>query len=219
MKKLLIISSFLALSIGSSMAQQTNKGTILAGGGLNFNANKSKITLVSNTNGVSNTDKSTGPAITGFTFSPNVGWFIVKGLALGLKSDISANKSKSNDTTITTSSNVSIGPFVRYYYQMGKIAPFFEASFGIGNSKSTDKYSSAPALVTRVKGNVWGFGPGIAVFLNNNIAIEGSMMYKILNSKDNYKVSTGGVNIDYTKTERSNMFLFNIGLQIFLGTK
>ena len=181
-----------------SMAQQTDKLRVLAGGIFNMSFGSSDNT----TNYVSGVTKKSSSSTFDLSLTPNVGVFLFKNFALGLQLDLLSG-SKKDSTTKSTSSNFTVGPFVRYYYKIGNIAPFLQLSYGTGSISSSGANS--------VKGSVIGVGPGIAYFINDRIGIEALLNYQHLSQTTN-------INDAIISTQKSlgNNLKFNIGLQVYL---
>jgi hypothetical protein len=166
---------------------QIGKGTKMIGGsvGIEFETDKTK------TNSVTRVDSRSSSLV----IAPQVGYF----LGLGLRT--SATKYLDDDTK-TTSTSVTLEPFIRYYLPQ-KI--YFEAKFdvGAGNNKyktddttDTDKYSIAG----------WSLLAGYAYFLNDNVALEPQIGYESLAFKNK------GTSTRYVD---GGLFL-RLGLQVYL---
>ena len=203
MKKIILLVAAVALSL-SSMAQQTDKLRVLAGGIFNMSFGGSNSTTNYTTG-----SPTKSPTSTTFDFSltPDVGVFLFKNFALGLQLESSIN-SKKQDSIKSTNSSFNVGPFVRYYYKMGKFAPFFQVSYGVG----TISTSGTGLTTSKVKGSVLGFGPGIALFLNDRIGIEALLNYQHLSQNTDFN-GLGGIN---NVKNIGNNIKFNVGFQVYL---
>lgn len=163
MKKI-IITSVLAIITGfTANAQQLDKGAWLVGGSLGFESAK-----------IGSVNTST------FYLNPNVGTFLANKVAAGL-----AFSYYNSSTTL-----MSMGPFMRGYIQMGKAYLFghlrFEYTNVSGGGISGDQFGM-------------GAGPALGVFLNDNVGLEGIFDYHIP---------------DFDNSGSS--IAFNIGLQVYL---
>lgn len=173
---------FLAVTYHTSHAQ-FKKGRILLGGDITFSSMTDKTAQAGFS---SNSFNETRLQLT-----PKVGYFVIDNLAIG--ADI---------TFITTSGGLSTtstflaGPFVRYYIKN----LFIEGEYGFGSGKSGDTNTSTTG---------WTAGIGYAVFLNDYIAIEPTLIYTS-NSIDyndlNHKSTIAG-------------FAAGVGFQIYLGKR
>ena len=203
MKKIILLVGALALSM-VSMAQQTDRSKVLAGGILNFNWGDAKETINSSTGGGST--KTAAPTNLDFTFSPNVGIFLFNNFAMGLKlrSEIKNSYQGGNSSF---NSNFSVGPFVRYYKKVSKFAAFGQLSYGIGNISASGDYVQSSSI----KGSVIGIGPGVALFLTEKIGIEALLNYEYLSSTTD--INAGGIS---TKVSRGNSMRLEVGLQVYL---
>jgi len=167
MKKVILIAVVSAISFAGF--SQTSKGTWLAGGTAGFSSLK------------------TGDAkLTIIDLSPNVGYFLINNLALGLNVQIASATSNSgvsgaSDVTATSS---YFGPQVRYYFtSLGKNAKLFgNGTFVVGSTKVGSSAS--------VSSTGWGLSAGSAFFLNKNVALEVALGY----SSDKVKDATESTN-------------------------
>lgn len=182
------------------------KGTVLLGGigGFNFSTSKATSTLTNGSTG-------SGPRTTSFdaTFSPNVGIFLFRNFAMGLKlrADYFNSKTEGYDRSVNTVFNV--GPFLRYYHPMSpKSFLFGEIQYGMGRTVT----SVGTALDTKVRGNVLSFGPGFTYLINKNVGLEALLTYENFSSVSNY--SSGIVTKD---VYRGNYIRLNVGVQMYLN--
>ena len=134
-----------------------------------------------------------------FAVSPKVAWFIKDNFALGGQVDLGINTAKGY-----TQFNYGIGPLARYYFTSKDAATpkktriFAEANVGIFGQNT--KVSGSSSYNTNGLG--FGIGPGLAYFINENIALEGLVKYN------------GTVGFGNTTT--NNAINLNIGFQIYL---
>ena len=180
---------------------QTEKGNFLIGGssslGLNFATAKTEF----DGNSFEEDQK-----ITNFTFQPDVGYFIIDNLAVGLSLPISINTSDFDDRKNTTTA-ILASVFSRYYFTESNIKPFIQGQIGFGNSNTNFESRNGES---ESKSNLFNFGAvgGVAIFLNNIISIDLGIVYS------NSTSSPGDSDFDIkTKT---NQFGFNAGFAIIL---
>ena len=134
-----------------------------------------------------------------FAVSPKVAWFIKDNFALGGQVNLGINTAKGY-----TQFNYGIGPLARYYFTSKDAATpkktriFAEANVGIFGQNT--KVSGSSSYNTNGLG--FGIGPGLAYFINENIALEGLVKYN------------GTVGFGNTTT--NNAINLNIGFQIYL---
>lgn len=191
MKKSFLTITILLFTL-SAFAQFTSQGTFLLGGssnlGLNFLSSKSKL---------GDGDFQDGPKTTSFNISPQVGYFIIDNLAIGGTLDFSSEKETFDDLKYT-SSNVLVGPFVRYYFD--KL--YAEGSIGVGSAKtdfgSGENKSSLSA---------WSIGAGYALLLNDAVALEPRIGY----------ASTSGKNKETDITSKNSGLFINLSLFVYLS--
>ncbi|MDH5475042.1 MAG: hypothetical protein OEX22_05065 [Cyclobacteriaceae bacterium] len=202
MKKIVLTLSLGVLLAGFSYSQKTTKGTKMASGtiGLTFNTEKRD-------DGTAITTRGKYSAI---NMNPNVGYFIMDGLAVGGGINIATSNYKrdgSADKLNTTS--LAFAPFARYYTDMGLFG-HVSVSLGSGKEKDTQDNGGGNVTVTETNFGLFGFefGGGYAYFLNDNVAVEPMLIYGSNSIKDktaapNTKEIHGGIQ-------------FRIGISVFL---
>lgn len=201
MKKFLSFAiATLAVFIAVDSFAQFNQGRYIAGGGFNFSTetNKSKSGSTVTTDGKS----------TQFSLSPQVGYFPVDNIAVGLGLVLSSGKYKPDGVgTTSTSSSVSVGPFVRYYLP---VPVFFQAMATFGSTKAHFDYPDPIPDADNSYGIFnWSLGVGYAYFLNDYVAIEPMVGFR--NDKLSDKDS------DYASID-SSIYL-NAAFTIYLGER
>ncbi len=154
-KTALTLTILFALSIGINQVNaQTRKGNIMVGGDV---ANL-------------NIGLNSGSEIT-FTLNPKAAFFIKDNLAIGAYTLFSAD----HISDVGTGISYGIGPLGRYYVNDKNIEVakhsnfFFEANAGIEGTN--------PANGSSTNGFGFGFGPGFAYFITENIGLEALLKY------------------------------------------
>lgn len=94
-----IISTFIWLTANS----QISKGYWLLGGNADFKSSTEKSAL---------RETTTKLDFIGYNVNPNVGYFILDKLAIGLNANISSSKYNEDKTSV----GYGLGPFARYYF-------------------------------------------------------------------------------------------------------
>lgn len=196
MKHLLLLT--ILFSITSAAFSQINKGQWLLGGNASFSTDK-------NNGGISK-DRSTT-----FQLSPNAGYFISDKLAVGARISFLRDKNEIEYGSYTeiTNTNVSLSPFVRYYFlpKSEKLNLFADAGYLYGRTKNAYEgiYVGQPSNSYTSKGTSHGYqvSAGPVIFLNPNTAVELTLSYNYQKQKD----------YDYT----NKGFMAGIGFQIHLG--
>jgi opacity protein-like surface antigen len=120
---------------------------------------------------------------TTISLSPNAGYFLLDHFLLGAR--VGYEFSELGTTKVSA---FDIGPFTRYYFRGKRARPFGEFDLDFQSAKlTTDLGSSTESAV--------GFfvGGGLALFLNDNVALETILGYK--NIKVENKDGTGGFNM------------------------
>ncbi|MCX8478305.1 MAG: hypothetical protein ORN56_00775 [Chitinophagales bacterium] len=181
------------------------KGTVLLGGvgGINFSTAKAYTNMTSGTT-------ISGPRTTSFAanFSPNVGIFLFRNFAMGLKLRADYNSSRVEGFNKTVNTIFNVGPFLRYYNPLSpKLLLFYELQYGMGRTVT----NAGTATATKVRGNVLSFGPGFTYLINPNVGIEALLTYENFSSVTNLPTGTVTKNV-----YRGNYIRFNVGVQMYL---
>ncbi|MEN9444498.1 MAG: hypothetical protein RIS47_1388 [Bacteroidota bacterium] len=190
MKKLISILAIVALvlSVGTAMSQ-TTQGNYLVGGAsaLSFSSNK----VTPEYDGEKGDDSKSSS----FDFSPQVGYFVMDNLAVGLDLAYSSTTDK-GDVDVTSTTTV-VGVFGRYYLAGEKFRPFAQAELGYAaNSIKMDE-------TYKFSGLVYSAEVGAAYFLTESISLDLSLAYSAgsLTNSDDSKYKT-----------KMSIFGFNAGL-------
>lgn len=192
MKKIYLCLFTLGCMMASNQLQaQTQKGWYIIGGNLanidfGFQKNNTNFSL---------------------DLTPRVAWFVQDNLALGVQLLAGVSTTKTNSTS-STNVRYGISPIARYYFtgkaieSVRKTRWFGDVNIGIQGENS--KISSQPTVTTNGLGI--GFGPGIAYFINQNIALEVLAKYNII--------------VGFGSSTTSNNVSLGVGFQIHLpGSK
>lgn len=101
--------------------------------------------------------------------NPSAGYFVAKNLALG--ASLGFGFGKSGGSSII---NYGVQPFARYYFGEKKTRLFAQAGAGIY------AYKMSNTSISNDKGSMFTFaaGPGVSHFLNQNVAVESSLMFR-----------------------------------------
>lgn len=114
-----------------------------------------------------------------FGFSPQVGFFVIDGLAVGLDLSYTSSKGKIGDGEWSDpSKRFGFAPFGKYYIGKSKFKPFGMLKMGYllysDSDDDSDKYS----------GLSLGFTVGGALFVNEFVALELGLGYDYANLKN-----------------------------------
>lgn len=204
MKSLLFTILLAGFWYGSTAAQAIEKGQFLLGttteiiGGLQqLGASSAGIAIVSNKVDI-NGNKSDGTNLTLFNLSPAGAYFVADGLAVGAKLTFVYSKVEENDPNTL----LSVGPFARYYFDLGNAKPFLQANAGFGRS------SNGPDDVDKSNFLNLGLGAGAAFFFNDFVSIDLALGYY-------YERSSPVENEDLRIL--NNAFGLGIGFSFFIG--
>ena len=136
----------------------------------------------------------------GLKIDPRVAWFVKDNFALGAQVLVGVNTGKG-----FTTFDYGVGPIARYYFKnnalesVSKTRWFADADLGIqGQNK---KVTGSSTVSTNGLG--FGVGPGLAYFINQNIALEGLVKYRWTNGFGDNGVNASNIN-------------FGLGFQIHL---
>lgn len=180
MKKCMMVLAVAAMAMGAKA--QTQKNWYLIG------ANLSNIGL----------DLQKHNTSFSFQVTPKAAWFIKDNLAVGGEVDLGIETAKGY-----TNFSYGIGPLARYYFSSKEVSVlkkttfFGEANIGIAGNNVKSNGTSV-----NTNGLGYGFGPGLAYFVNQNIALEALLKYN------------GSVGFGNSTT--TNGLNFGLGLQIYL---
>lgn len=209
MKKIFFLLIILVSICFSSSYAQTSKGNVMLGlspvisltgygsdmASLGFSSIKYK----------SDEGDSDGDKMTNFGLIPEVGYFVIDDLAVGLDINVSYTSSKSEEGDKSSTSYMAAGPFVRYYFPMTKVSPFIELNSSFG--KHVDKYEDED-----FKTNITSLGGvvGLAFPLGEKVTFDFAAGYNSLMLKEpedneaNAKTIIGTIG-------------FRFGVVVFLG--
>ncbi|GAA0894005.1 hypothetical protein GCM10009122_36850 [Fulvivirga kasyanovii] len=191
-----LLTVIIVAAVASFASAQTEQGRILAGGSFSMEFENNKVETGSTTVDRGNTFSA--------SFNPNVGYFFVDGLAVGLELGITSSTFKADQSDYEERySSLSFGPFVKYYHKSN----FFGlGSFGVGSAKNEIDDNGT----SEVKYGLfnWRLGAGYAVFLNDNVSLEPMLSYGSDRRKNK--------DADPEVTVIDNDLMISVGFQIFL---
>lgn len=167
-----------------TFAQTVNQGAWMLGGSAGFRSDNPK--------------PDDGETNTTIEFSPNIGYFIADDLGIGLSLRF---KSQSAEDGIpdNSTSEFAIGPFVRYYFVDG-IFGQLGVNLGLSDDDNTVDFDES---FTEIE-----LGIGYSWFVDNSVAIEPKLFYRLNNVKGSTTIEDLG---DY------NTIGLSIGVQGFAG--
>jgi len=237
---MLILTSCTFLTLLAQIEKPIEKGNYIVGGSISGyyeNNNYNETSQSFNSNGVSYpktiVHKET---LYYFSGSPSFGYFVCKGLALGIVPTVGVNGDKDRDITdndIYTTLNYSVGAglFVKYYFNNGLYVNFstqyvhyhyYDTGDFQPESQNEEKYTNPGNW------NALVFSPsvGYALFINAKTSLEFALAYKY--EYENSKSSSSTVfpsqstqNYTYTNSniENYNGLYLTISLNTFLAPK
>jgi hypothetical protein len=196
MRTLKIISiGFVLLCFMVSLHGQTEKGNVMLGG-------ETKLTFTSlNSKWKTDDDNGDDGKMTNLEFSPQIGFFVADGLALGVDIPIMYSSEKNEDDDKFISTSLAFAPFIRYYFGTSNIKPYIHGEAGIGNMKM--KYVPASGSSDDASAGVFLYelGGGLGIFLNDKVSLDIGVGYASLSLKPkedndvNYKSISSGLGL------------------------
>lgn len=194
-KKIALFAVAALLAVGANA--QIEKGKIYVGGKTNLSF--TSMTVTPEYDGESDDDLKMKTQ--SFEFSPEVGYFIMDGLAVGLNLSYETAKAKVGDGDWSDpAKSMGVAAFGKYYMGSGNIKPFGMARLGFMSSADSDDDAD------KFSGLAFGAAVGGAYFLNESVALELGVGYdyaKMKNKDDDksaLKAGQLGVNIGVVVT-------------------
>ena len=219
MRKRLLFIAFIILTVSSNILDaQTGKGKFLFG---EFSYIKGISADVLGTQNIGYTvtqfksDLDGGDPvktrIISFNLVPEIGYFVVDNLALGLDFMVSSGFRKSSDDTFKYNSTLlSAGPFVRYYIPAEKVLPFAEAFYSRGSNKVTSDYFEGENTY-RSTVQYYGLGLGISIPLGEKVSFDTLVGYIHSSTKEKE-------NNEYNDRHVVDTFGLKLGFSVYLGS-
>lgn len=210
MKKKLLFSAMFILCLNAFTFAQVEKGNWFFGGSSNieFNSTKEKVT-----SGGTTIDNS---KYSDFDFRPQVGYFVIDKLPVGLFMDLSIDKMKMTDSENEYKwTSFIVGPFVRYYItNLDGFMPYGEAAigFGSGNNKSTYMGNESDE---KYKLFAYRLGIGGTYFITDNVGIDLFLGYGM--DQETYTAEEEDVRSDTDITYKYGGLDVNLGFVISIG--
>ncbi len=188
MKKLLL-SAVVLTTLAMGANAQTQKGYYMIGGDI----------------GNISADLQKGGSTFGIGVTPKAAWFIQDNFAIGGQVGLGYKTQKHAGNTLT----YNIGPFARYYFgkdQMSDVninTPKHVRFFGEANAGFAGSNTKIPGQdAATTNGFNVGVGPGVAFFVNENIALEALAKYDLT--------------LGFGTTPTINHINVGVGFQIYL---
>ncbi|UOQ66101.1 hypothetical protein [Hymenobacter volaticus] len=221
-----------ALLMGTTMGvaqAQTEAGKLLLNGRISYFNTKSESSSIGSIDYPLSTQENNRSV--GFTFSPQISFFVANNLALGIATEISTGRNiasytqfNSTDNTYlygnskSTSRGINIGPFVRYYKMIGEKTGFYgqlDGRYQYQSQKTNSNYLGSlnrnDYYETKTTGGAVNLTPGFVYFPSPKVGLEltmGGLSY--------YKGKTKTRNSSSTQTRLdsdNSGFNANLGIQ------
>lgn len=221
MKMQKLVLSVLLLSATVSVVQaQTEVGRVLLSGNVGYSYSESENTPINSSVDRYSSGKST---FNSFTFTPQVGFFVADHIALGLSLGVAARKGTDVYTYPSTNSldpytaksssrDLNIGPFVRYYQMVGEKAAFYGQLAGGYQHGSTTSRGSTSSSEATSNGGYANITPGFVFFPTNRFGLEltlGNLGYS--STKQKVRSISGPEPLD--SNNKASSFATNFGIQ------
>ena len=184
------------LFIASLANAQITKGTVLLGGGISANTNKSESD--------NNENESNG-----FSIFPAIGFTVKDNTVVGLRGGYSHSKSDYNNSYPEQENNgYSLGVFMRKYLSLGKNFYLFgEGGVGYNHQNNSQTSSIDAKYISKGNGVSANLYPGIAYALNKRIHLEASINNLI--SLGYYTSKTENISMGSQTSSKANGFSFD----------
>lgn len=150
----------------------------------------------------------------------NLGYFVADNFAIFLGLVYESDKHTEEyaasglDPDITTTTQFTLSPAVRYYMEMGSGYMFGHVRYGMSNGK-TEWKSGGSTSETETKGSQFSIGVGYSLLVHDNIAIEPILYYNMLKDTQVDGGITSSFNVD-DLIQKQNTFGLTIGLTMLL---
>lgn len=206
-----MLTAVLAVLLSSQLTigQTLDRGNFLVGANLGFSRAATERSVTTD----GDKEKGEGPSSMQFNIAPNLGYFLVDNLVLGIGLDYTLSSVKQPNEDKTDDSDLLFGPFVRYYFPFNDdMALFLVSTFGFGNSSDETLIGTTTKSINT---NIiaLGVGPGFTIFSRNGVGIEAIFKYNYARSA--FDTEEGGVK---TSTKSlTNQFDIGLGLQFYFG--
>lgn len=205
---LLAFLVFFSYSVDLS-GQVLDKGNFVIGTTLGFSAADTKVSY--SISGVK--EKGNGPSALQLNFAPNVGYFLIDYLAVGIGLDYTFSQVTDPNEDRRNDSDLLFGPFARYYLPVGEDMAFFlETSFGFGNA-SDDQYIGENKQSINTNVFALGVGPGFTIFSTDDIGVEALFKYNFASSQ----FDTENTGVKTSTNTRTSQFDISVGIQFYFG--
>lgn len=173
MKKSILLALLAFLLIVPTTFAQDHKGKIFLSGETNLSFVRTRLETLRN-NDVYDSEKQSE-----FEVAPAIGFFADDHFVFGLQIPVThSSEEYYKETTFV------IAPFIRRYFGISKTRPFIQGSAGFGKV-SSEWYSE------KITGSLFAaeIGAGLAVFLNESVALDLTIGYGYGNNKIKSNIS------------------------------
>jgi len=175
-KQILIVAFMLSAVV---VVAQTSKGNIYIAGSTNmvFTSNNVKTVY----DGVTSSEYK----INTFSLTPEICYFFIDNLAIGLSSSITSNTEKNENGDKVKTSITAIGPCAYYFFPIDeKIKPFADAKIAYASTVRKSIPKSGSDYKDSSSGLAFGLGGGVFYFLTSNISLGMGLNYTFQSSRD-----------------------------------
>ena len=146
-----------------------------------------------------------------FTVSPDVSYFVVDRLAVGLVAPVNyIHEDRSDRAYVRRITTYAIGPAVRYYFSFGSWAIFPTASFAHGWRKT--KFDGLNVSPWKGKSNAFTGGVGVAYFLTRSVGVEAVLYHR----HEIFLIGNPNIPLSQQKVTKTGLNL-SIGVQVYIA--
>lgn len=184
-----IIISTLSFLLSINLLGQLKQGSFVISGSSDISFSYTSSNISYDGNKIVETNN------TQFNIKPMVGYFLIDDLSAGLFTNFGFASATQVDDSKLTTNNFSIGPFVRYYFDAGKVKPFGHLDFGYASYEEPN-FEDREKIYSYV-GYAINAGAGGAFFISKNLSIDALLTYRYLSfsykEDAKLKISSGGI--------------------------
>ena len=187
MKKV-FLTAFVGLLCLSQVYAQTEKGNILLG------------TSVGGSNASIGYSGGTSRTIN-LGIAPTMGIFVSDDFLIGGTLGFGYIRSKDDFDNKSSSTNINIGPLLRYYFSGGKVKPFLTINPAYGFRRTKIGFFTNDEIISKNNAFILAGGFGLAIFIHDKLSVDvqlGVINQTIQDSSDNNNFTSFGVTAGFS---------------------
>lgn len=174
------------------VSAQTEKGNFFISG------SSSLIGTTNNVKTVYDGVTSSEYKINTISFTPEICYFFMDNLTIGLSSNLSSNTQKNESGDKVKTSITAIGPCAYYFFPIDeKLKPFADAKIAYTSTVRKSIPKNGSDYKDSSSGLLLGLGGGVFYFLSSNISLGAGLNYSLQSERDgdneNLKLRNSGI--------------------------